>query len=164
LYVKINNKKRNSKNFKQALINRDNLTNYYINQLNLNNINGVIIEDLKNVKHKSSIKEKIKNEKQIKFTKNKQREINDMISRWVYPSIMNKIERICEERGIVVMKVSPSYTSQTCSKCDNIDKDSRKGESFRCISCGYEIDADLNASINIYNRGIYSFSNEKRDI
>jgi hypothetical protein len=35
-------------------------------------------------------------------------------------------------------------------------KDNRKGETFHCLNCGYENDADVNASINIHNRGIYS--------
>ena len=35
------------------------------------------------------------------------------------------------------------------------------GESFKCIDCGEEIDADYNASINILRRGaIVPLSNE----
>ena len=39
------------------------------------------------------------------------------------------------------------------SCCHYIDKENRKSqEYFKCLNCGYEINADLNASINIKNR------------
>ena len=60
------------------------------------------------------------------------------------------------ERGIELVKVSPSYTSQTCSRCKSIDKNSRQGEWYHCTTCGYEIDADLNGALNILQRGVYS--------
>ena len=53
----------------------------------------------------------------------------------------------------MVSLVDPSYTSQTCSKCGCIDRNNRKNqETFSCIECGYKINADTNASINIKNR------------
>ena len=54
------------------------------------------------------------------------------------------------------MKVSPEYTSQTCSRCKIVDKSNRNGERYVCKSCGLEIDADYNAAINILNKGVYS--------
>ena len=48
-------------------------------------------------------------------------------------------------------------SSQQCSKCGNIDKKNRRGETYRC-DCGLMIDADYNAAINILHRGIYSSS------
>jgi putative transposase len=163
LYDKIINKQRNSNNYKQLLSYRDNITNYYVNQLDLTEVKSIIIEDLKNVKYKSSFKEQIKKGK-VKFKKKQQQEINDRNARWMYPSVIRKIERMCEERGIKLVKVSPAYTSQTCSNCGNIDKESRKGAKYKCISCGYNIDADVNASINIHNRGVYSSSDEEKVI
>lgn len=164
LYDKIINKQRNSKNYKQLLTYRDNITNYYVNQLDLTEVKSIIIEDLKNVKHKSSFKEQVKKGK-VRFNKKKQQEINDRNARWMYPSVIRKIERMCAERGIKLVKVSPAYTSQTCSNCGNIDDKSRKGANYKCVSCGYEIDADVNASINIRNRGVlYSPSDEREDI
>jgi len=63
----------------------------------------------------------------------------------------------------MLVKVSPAYTSQTCSSCGHVDKNSRNGEHYECVSCGYKNDADVNASINIHNRGLYSTSNDKKD-
>ncbi len=146
LYDKISNKKIGSKKFKESLIHRDNEINRLCNELVLDNIKTLVIEDLKNVKHKTK----------GKFSK----KFNNKLQRWSYLKVINKLERICEVKGIDLVKVSPAYTSQTCSSCGNIDKSSRKGELYQCSSCGYEIDADINASVNIHNRGIYSSSSK----
>jgi len=46
--------------------------------------------------------------------------------------------------------VNPAYTSQRCSRCGCIDKRNRKSQAeFVCVECGYEINADTNASVNI---------------
>ena len=47
-----------------------------------------------------------------------------------------------------MFRVNPQYTSQTCSRYGDTNKDSRNGESFKCIRCGYECDADINAARN----------------
>jgi len=143
LYKKISDKKQGSKNFKGLLTHRDNLINFYVNKIDLTDLKTIVIEDLVNVKHKSELHKKI----------------NNKLQRWSYRKTIDKISRTCEVNGIELVKVSPAYTSQTCSCCGHIDKDSRKLEDFHCVSCGYEIDADINASFNIHNRGIYSFSN-----
>jgi len=45
--------------------------------------------------------------------------------------------------------VNPTYTSQRCSICGWVQKKNRDGKQFKCKSCGFAADADLNASINI---------------
>ena len=66
-----------------------------------------------------------------------------------------------QEHGLTLVKVSPSYTSQMCSKCGSTNKQSRNGETYKCISCGYVIDADYNAAINIHSKGAYSLFGSK---
>ena len=155
LYKKIVSKNRGSNSYKRTLEERTNLINYYIKQLNLDGIKTLYIEDLKNVKYKSSFEEKIKKNK-VKFTKKQQGEFNDINAYWIYPHVMDRLNEICEANGISLVKVSPAYTSQTCPICDTVDGESRKGEIFECVSCKYKNDADYNASINIYNKGAYS--------
>ena len=46
-------------------------------------------------------------------------------------------------------RVPPAYTSQKCNACGVVDKASRKGEVFRCTSCGHTDHADTNAAKNI---------------
>ena len=54
-----------------------------------------------------------------------------------------------------LLEVNPSYTSQTCSRCGHRDGKSRGTQSgFRCVSCGYEVNADVNAALNIKALGI----------
>ncbi|MCI0489291.1 MAG: transposase [Blastocatellia bacterium] len=60
----------------------------------------------------------------------------------------------CEETGVRLRFVSPCFTSQRCSHCGKIDKRNRRGERFKCLYCGYEDDADLNASKNLEYLGL----------
>ena len=44
----------------------------------------------------------------------------------------------------------PRYTSQRCSACGQVDRDSRESQAvFRCTACGFAGHADVNAAINI---------------
>ena len=55
-----------------------------------------------------------------------------------------------------LIKVDPKYTSQTCSRCGYVDKANRISQSrFVCRSCGFTINADVNAAKNILARGIH---------
>lgn len=57
------------------------------------------------------------------------------------------------ERGGYLATVNPAYTSQTCSACGTIDKQSRKNQAtFICQDCGFNAHADTNAAINILRR------------
>jgi IS605 OrfB family transposase len=134
VYDKISRKKQGSKAFKRSLIQRDNLINESINKIDLSPINQIILEDLVNVKSGKKY-------------------FNNKIQRWSYAKTIDKINRTCEVKGIELVKVSPAYTSQTCSNCGEVDKKSRLGETFKCTSCSYEIDSDYNGAINIYNKG-----------
>jgi len=145
IYNEISRKKQGSKSFKKLLTYRDNEINQICNNIPLNNVKDLVIEDLKSVKTGKKY-------------------FNNKIQRWSYVKTVTKLERICDEYGINMVKVSPSYTSQTCSACGHIDKENRKGQTFHCLSCDYENDADVNASINIRNRGIYSSSTKENEL
>lgn len=140
IYEKISRKKQGSKQFRRTLKERDNLINREINTLNLQGVRSLVVEDLKNVKHKS------------KFSK----KFNNLCQRWSYPKVLDKTGRFCEESGIELIKVPPAYTSQICSVCGFQHRDNRKGDKFMCGKCGVKMDADYNASINILHRGVYS--------
>jgi len=57
------------------------------------------------------------------------------------------------KRGIRVHLTPPQYTSQRCAKCGFIHEKNRKTqENFVCIECGYQANADHNASLNIKER------------
>lgn len=150
LYTNISNKKQKSKSFNRALIHRNEEINKEIKNIDLSNIKTIYIENLTNLNKNSSKRKKKINHKQM----NKQQ-------RWIYSYALKRLERQCEEQGINVVKVSPQYTSQRCSKCGAIHSESRKGEKFECIVCGKLMDADYNAALNILHRGKYGISTEK---
>lgn len=147
IYNKLARKKQGSKNFKQTLVHRTNEMNRVINEFFKQNeqLRMIFIEDLKDIKKHSKIYRKVMNK----------------VQRWLYSNVINKLERFTEENGVQLVKVNPAYTSQTCSKCGTVDKSSRSGEWFHCQYCNLEIDADFNAAINIYNRGVYNLSDPK---
>jgi putative transposase len=58
-----------------------------------------------------------------------------------------------DERGGYLAKVDPRFTSQTCSACGAVDRESRESQaSFYCRQCGFRSNADLNAAVNIERR------------
>lgn len=145
IYEKISRRVQGSKSFKKSLIERDNMINYYLNNLDISGLSHIFIEDLKDVK---------------KGSKNKiNKKFNNKLQRWSYVKCISKLERLSEVVNIKLVKVSPAYTSQTCSNCGSCNKNFRIKESFNCGDCLLNIDADINAAININNRGVYSLSN-----
>jgi putative transposase len=49
-----------------------------------------------------------------------------------------------------VERINPAFTSQTCSTCGHCAPDNRKSQAvFRCIACGHQANADVNAACNI---------------
>ncbi|HDD57634.1 MAG TPA: transposase, partial [Thermoplasmatales archaeon] len=54
-----------------------------------------------------------------------------------------------------VVKVEPKDTSKTCSNCGYVYHELKLSDkNFKCPKCGFRIDRDLNASINILKRGL----------
>lgn len=49
--------------------------------------------------------------------------------------------------GVSILKINPTYTSQTCHQCLHIGL--RSGKRFKCGNCGWHGDADLNGSLVI---------------
>jgi putative transposase len=49
-----------------------------------------------------------------------------------------------------VEMIKPQFTSQRCSACGRVDRDSRTSQAvFRCTACGFAGHADVNAALNI---------------
>lgn len=122
-------KKKGSKAFKKAQLHRTNFINQAVNQLNLDVVKEIRLENIKHLR---------KGKKTSKF-----------LSHWVYSELFEKLESYCLEQGVLVRRISPTYTSQRCSDCGWTRKSNRKGKLFKCGSCGYHGDSDLNAARNI---------------
>ncbi len=49
-----------------------------------------------------------------------------------------------------VEKINPALTSQRCSACGQVDRNSRESQArFACTACGFACHADVNAARNI---------------
>lgn len=81
------------------------------------------------------------------------RRFNKMLGGWSHGRLLTLLTYKAENRGKRVVQVDPKHTSQRCSKCGYIDRNSRKGLQFKCMQCGFELNADLNAARNIGELG-----------
>jgi putative transposase len=69
------------------------------------------------------------------------------------------------ERGGELIEVPAAYTSQTCSCCGVVDKDSRKDQAtFECGHCGHADNADTNAARNIHQARTIAAEPPKRTL
>ena len=60
------------------------------------------------------------------------------------------VQRIGHKAPGRLEKVSPMYTSQTCSICGHRAPENRESQAiFRCAACGNRANADVNAAVNI---------------
>ena len=114
----------------------------YINQelkkIDFSDIRVLVVEGLKNVK-------KGKKGKSSRYA-------NRLLSHWAYRHALFRLEMLCEENRVRLASVNPRGTSKVCSKCGG--KGVRRDERFVCPECGWKVDADYNAALNIRDRFI----------
>jgi IS605 OrfB family transposase len=80
------------------------------------------------------------------------------LNSWNYYQLEQFLTYKAIAKGIKVVYVNPAYTSQKCSKCEHIAEKNRKDQAnFCCQSCGFKLNADLNASRNISSRALSSY-------
>lgn len=76
---------------------------------------------------------------------------------WSFDRLRDLLAYKAEECGCIVVDVDPSYTSQRCSRCGHIHRSNRHSQSrFKCVNCGFELNADLNGSRNIAEKYLAS--------
>ena len=80
--------------------------------------------------------------------------LNKSISEQTWGMIRNQLAYKAEWAGKELVLVDPAYTSQTCSDCGILDPASRDRQKFCCRACGVELDADVNAAVNILKRAM----------
>jgi len=137
------NKKQYSKGYYRKKEEIKEYINYQLKKIPLSELTLVVVEKLKNLKHKTKLKRRL--------SKNVRR----VISNWCYRQVLDRIQMLCEENRVSFRSVPAYYTSQECASCGYIDKKNRLSQSeFICQSCGHTDNADLNASKNILNRFI----------
>ena len=69
---------------------------------------------------------------------------------WRYRWIIFELARALQLYGIKTYAYIEYYSSITCSRCGNIDFNSRIFRGlYKCRKCGLTINADVNAALNI---------------
>ncbi|MFC5773223.1 RNA-guided endonuclease InsQ/TnpB family protein [Ectobacillus antri] len=85
-----------------------------------------------------------------------------LLRNWSYYQLQQMIEYKAKREGIEVKYIDAHYTSQTCSKCNHYELGQREiQEKFSCKSCGFNANADYNASQNIANSIKFITTNKK---
>ena len=75
---------------------------------------------------------------------------------WAFSQLRQFLSYKAAWAGVPLRLVDPRNTSRTCSACGHCEKANRKSqESFLCQRCGFALNADLNAAINISRKEPY---------
>jgi len=74
--------------------------------------------------------------------------LSKKISRTVWRSIHHVLKYKAPLYGSLVKEVNPYLTSKSCPRCGRVSR--KVGRTFRCERCGFTLDRQLNASLNIY--------------
>jgi putative transposase len=118
-------------------------------------VNHCVSKKIVNTNNTVFALENLKNIRNNTRTYNKK--LNRMIGNWSFGQLQSFIQYKAERQGKSIIYIKPNYTSQQCSKCGCIEKKNRNGNVFKCVECGFQLDADLNASRNIARIGITDF-------
>ena len=84
------------------------------------------------------------------------RNINKSIGDVAWRMFLNFLAFKAECAGKQVIKVSPAYTSQTCSNCGSRHKLKLSDRIFHCPICSLSLNRDVNAALNILALGTQS--------
>ena len=75
------------------------------------------------------------------------------LNRAILASGWGQLERKLAYKAGALVFVDPAYTSQACSRCGHTAKSNRPSQAvFRCGACGFRLNADHNAALNILAR------------
>jgi len=77
---------------------------------------------------------------------------NDNLSKKISRTVWRKIHHVLKYKaplyGSFVKEVNPYLTSKSCPRCGWVSR--KVGRTFKCERCGFTLDRQLNASLNIY--------------
>lgn len=78
---------------------------------------------------------------------------NLRLSQWPYEKFVQLLTYKGEEKGVKVVKMDESHTSQTCSTCGVVDKSNRVERGvYKCSNCRNTIHADVNGALNLLKK------------
>lgn len=138
-YVKTKNIIKLEKKIQQIHRKLANIRNNYLHQTTTSIVKTkpyrVVVEDL-------NVKGMMKN-----------KHLSDSIRKQCFYEFTRQLEYKCKFRGIEFIKADRFYpSSKTCSNCGHIKTDLKlKDRTYICSECGFVIDRDYNASLNLAN-------------
>jgi putative transposase len=89
----------------------------------------------------------------------KNRHLSKAIAQQKFYEFRMKLTNKCNFNNIELRIVNRFYpSSKTCSCCGNIKKDLKLSDRIYKCECGFELDRDLNAAINLENAKIYKIA------
>lgn len=135
---KVARRKPGSKGKARAIRHRDNYIGYVLNRVPWHALGTIVIEQLKNLKHGKK--------------RNRSKAFRKALSPWTYRQVTTRLRQKAQEHRVLVVAVDPRNTSRLCPSCGTTSKENRKGEAFRCVSCGHTADADCVGAVNVLHR------------
>ena len=79
------------------------------------------------------------------------------LNNWAFLQLKQFLHYKAKRVGVTVIEVDPRYSSQSCSKCQHCERANRKSQdTFCCVCCGYQANADYNAALNLAARATLS--------
>jgi len=73
------------------------------------------------------------------------------------------LKHFAPRKKIKVAQVDPSFTSQTCPRCQFRSPLNRLRSTFRCVKCGYVANADYVGALNVALRYIKELEAKQRE-
>jgi len=74
---------------------------------------------------------------------------------WAFAQLRQFLTYKAQRAGVMLVRVDPAYTSQTCHACGHVDRRNRRSQAvFDCGRCDFVGHADHNAALNIAARGV----------
>lgn len=81
--------------------------------------------------------------------------LNRAVLNVAFGEIRRQLEYKCLWYGSELVAVNPAHTSQRCQACGHTEAGNRPSQAvFRCLKCGQEANADVNAAKNILEAGL----------
>ena len=155
-YFKLRQKLQSEKNYEQIKkisdrekrITRDmdhKMSNKIVEYAKMNNLK-IIMEDLKGIRKSAQKEYPLSNIGKGSKTRNR------LVNSWSFYRLQSMITYKAELHGIPIQKVSPHYTSQTCSYCKVIG--TRDKKTFQCNNkqCMKKMNSDINAAYCVGKR------------
>lgn len=96
-------------------------------------VRGIALEDLTGIRERATVRKAQRR----------------TLTSWAFSQLRWFIEYKAKLAGVPLRFVEPRNTSRRCPNCGTVDKNSRRGEEFHCVVCGFVGHADHIAAENI---------------